>query len=421
MSEKNLQPVRGTHDLIGADCRRYQFIRDLSYGLAYPYGYQPIATPIFEYAPVFKRTIGETSDIIGKEMYSFLDRGGEEITLRPEGTAPTARAVISNGLTQSMPLKLIYDGPMFRYERPQKGRTRQFHQIGIECFGIADPLADVETIDLGVHILKQLGIFERATLEINTIGDNSSRNAYRQALVDYFTPFTNRLSPDSQMRLTRNPLRILDSKNPTDQEIVEKAPIFDDYLNTISLDFFAKVCAGLDRLKIPYARNPHLVRGLDYYCHTAFEITTTDLGTQATILAGGRYNGLVSQLGGPEIPAVGWAMGIDRVALMLKEAPSPPRPVAIIPVGDEATLTAFQLTMDLRKEGFLIEFSYSSNVGKQLKHANKINACLAILLGGDEIAASQATIRNLDTGDQNSVAFSGLKDYLNHFMYPQLR
>jgi histidyl-tRNA synthetase len=291
MSEKILQPVRGAHDLIGDVCRRHQFIRDLSYSLAYPYGYQPIATPIFEYTPVFKRTIGETSDIVGKEMYAFLDRGGEEITLRPEGTAPTARAIISNGLTQSMPLKLIYDGPMFRYERPQKGRTRQFHQLGVECFGVNDPLADVETIALGVHILKVLGIFDRMTLEINTIGDSSSRSAYRQALVDYFTPFADRLSPDSQTRLNRNPLRILDSKDPKDREIVGRAPIFDDYLNNVSIDFFAKVCAGLDTLKIPYKRNPHLVRGLDYYSHTAFEVTTTNLGSQGTVLAGGRYDG----------------------------------------------------------------------------------------------------------------------------------
>ncbi|MBX9805113.1 MAG: histidine--tRNA ligase [Alphaproteobacteria bacterium] len=412
MSEKNSQPVRGTHDLLGDEYRKHQWIQDVSYAVAQKYGYEPIATPIFEYTSVFKRTIGETSDIVGKEMYTFDDRGGDSITLRPEGTAGVVRAVISNSLTQSMPLKLIYDGPMMRYERPQKGRTRQFHQVGVECIGIADPLVDVETIALGAEILEKLEVLHRSVLEINTLGDIPSRTSYRQALVDYFTPHHSRLSADSQVRLTKNPLRILDSKDPQDREFIKDAPAFDAYLNDLSKDAFKKVCEGLENLGIPYKRNPHLVRGLDYYCHTAFEFVTTDLGSQGALLAGGRYDGLVAQLGGPETPGVGWAMGIDRIALMLEKAPSQPRPIAVIAVGDDVMAQSFQLAMNLRKDGIIVEFAYSGNVGKRLKRADKVNACAAILIGTDEIASSQATVRNLDTGEQNLVAFSALKDYL---------
>lgn len=412
MSEKNIQPVRGTHDLLGEEYRKHQWIQDVSYSIAEKYGYEPIATPLVEPTTIFKRTIGETSDIVGKEMYTFDDRGGDSITIRPEGTAGVARAVISNGLTQSVPLKLMYQGPMMRYERPQKGRTRQFHQIGVECLGISDPLVDVETMALGAQILEQLGVLNRAILEINTIGDTASRNAYRQALVDYFTPLSSQLSEDSQTRLSKNPLRILDSKHPQDQEFMAGAPNFDHYLSDLSKDFFDKVCKGLNSLRVPYKRNPLLVRGLDYYCHTAFEFTTTDLGSQGALLAGGRYDGLIGQLGGPEIPGVGWAMGIDRIALMLDQAPPSSRPIAVVAIGDETKEAAFQLTMELRKEGIKVEFSYSGNVGKRMKRADKANAYAAIMLGTDEIAAQQATVRNLDTGEQNMVAFAALKDYL---------
>jgi histidyl-tRNA synthetase len=412
MSEKNSQPVRGTHDLRGDEYRKHQWIQNISYATAQKYGYEAIATPIVEYTSVFKRTLGETTDIVGKEMYTFDDRGGESLTIRPEGTAGAVRAVISNGLTQSMPLKLIYNGPMMRYERPQKGRTRQFHQIGVECLGIADPLVDVETIALGAQILEQLGVLPRTTLEINTIGNADDRQAYRQALVNYFTPLSQYLSADSQARLTRNPLRILDSKDHEDQKWVADAPLFDQYLSDTSREAFNNVCRGLDALGIAYMRNPLLVRGLDYYCYTAFEFTTADLGSQGAVLAGGRYDGLVAQMGGPQTPAVGWAMGVDRIALMLTQPPQQARPIAVIPVGEEAMAPAFQLAMDLRKQGLIIEFSYSGNVGKRLKRADKVNACAAILIGTDEIAACQATVRNLDAGNQNLIAFADLKRYL---------
>lgn len=412
MSEKNIQPVRGTHDLKGDDYRKHQWICDVSYSIAKKYGYEPISTPIVEYTPVFQKTLGETSDVVGKEMYTFDDRGGDSITIRPECTAGVVRAVISNGLTQSMPLKFIYNGPMMRYERPQKGRTRQFHQLGVECFGIADPLVDVETIALGAQILDNLGVLSKSKLQLNTIGDTTSRQAYRQGLIDYFTPLSKQLSIDSQTRLIRNPLRILDSKDLQDQEFIANAPTFDQYLSSESKDFFEKVCGGLDLLGIHYQHNPRLVRGLDYYCHTAFEYITTTLGSQDAILAGGRYDGLVAQMGGPATPAIGWAMGIDRIALMINHVPNEPRPISIIAVGDDVVGPVFQLAMNLRKQGLMIEFSYTGNMGKKMKRANKANACAAVLIGADEISASQATVRNLDTGDQNLVAFAGLKDYL---------
>jgi histidyl-tRNA synthetase len=412
MSEKNIQPVRGTHDLIGEEYLKHQWIRDVSYANAQKFGYERIATPIFEYTSVFKRTLGETTDIVGKEMYTFDNRGNESITLRPEGTASIARAVISNGLTQSMPLKMVYDGPMMRYERPQKGRTRQFHQLGVECLGIADPFVDAETIALGAQILDQLGVLSRTVLEINTIGDRESRDAYRQALVTYFKPLNHLLSPDSQTRLIHNPLRILDSKAPEDQNLIADAPHFDQFLTPPSREIFAQVCRGLDALGIVYKLNPRLVRGLDYYCHTAFEFVTSDLGSQGAILAGGRYDGLLAQMGGPETPAVGWAMGIDRIALMIDHVPPQPRPIAVIAVGEDVKEPVFQLAMNLRKQGIIVEFSYSGNVGKRLKRADKFNACAAVLLGPDEISTAKATVRNLDTGEQNLVAFADLKDYL---------
>jgi histidyl-tRNA synthetase len=413
MSEK-LQPPRGTQDLVGEDYRRHAYIIETAQRIAENFGYEGIATPIFESTAVFKRTIGETSDIVGKEMYTFEDRGKEELTLRPEGTAGVIRAVISTGLTQNMPLKLIYNGPMFRYERPQLGRRRQFHQLGVEYLGVAHPYADVETIALAVQILKALGVFDKTVLEINTIGDSASRQAYRQALIDYFTPYKDKLSHDSQDRLVRNPLRILDSKDAGDQAIIEHAPEFETYLNDTSRDFFAHVCAGLDQLAIPYKINRRLVRGLDYYNHTAFEFVTTELGAQGTVLAGGRYDGLMSQMGGPETPGVGWALGIERLALLINSLTDQPRPIAVIPVGETAFATCFSLTMKLREADCKVDLAYSGNVGKRLKRANKVNAQFAVMIGDDELANQQAIIKNLDSGEQKTVAISEVFEYLSN-------
>jgi histidyl-tRNA synthetase len=297
-----MQPVRGTQDLLPEAARRHRQVSETARAAAELYGFAEMATPIFEFTEVFARPIGEHTDIVAKEMYTFSDRGGEEVTLRPENTAGVVRAVLSNGLVQSVPLKFFYSGPMFRYERPQKGRFRQFHQIGVELIGVAQPQADIEVIALGRRILDALGIGDRVVLELNTLGDSESRRAYRQALVSYFSARASELSEDSQRRLDRNPLRIFDSKEETDQRVAGDAPAFADYLNAESRRFFDRVRAGLDQLGISYGLNPRLVRGLDYYTHTAFEFVTADLGAQGTVMGGGRYDGLVggarNRLGG---------------------------------------------------------------------------------------------------------------------------
>lgn len=418
MSQK-LQSVRGTKDLFGEDYRKCNLVIETAQKLATCYGYNPIITPIFEYTTVFKRPLGETSDVVGKEMYTFTDRGGEEVTLRPEGTAGVVRAVISNGLTQSMPLKLSYFGPMLRYERPQLGRYRQFYQLGVECLGITHPLVDAETIALGYEIMKSLGLSNRIEVQINTIGDLTSRQAYRQALIDYFTPFHAQLSEESQSRLTRNPLRILDSKDARDKEIVAGSPCFEDYLNEDSITFFEQVCRGLEALNVPYTINRHLVRGLDYYTHTAFEFVTTGLGSQGTVLAGGRYDGLVEQMGGPETPGVGWALGVDRLALMLNDPGSMAKSIAIIPVGDTEN-SAFTTTMQLRNQGFCVDYLYSGNVSKRMKRANKIEAAATIMVGEEESKTGHVLVKNMTTGDQTLVEFTKLAQYLEQH-FPQTK
>jgi histidyl-tRNA synthetase len=411
----SLQPVRGTHDLLPEDARRHRAVVDTARAVAERFGYDEIATPIFEFSEVFKRTLGDTSDIVTKEMYSFTDRGGEMLTLRPEGTAGVARALMSGGLSQHLPLKYFYHGPMFRYERPQKGRMRQFHQIGVELLGVAQPLGDVEVIALGAQILRELGVLEHTTLELNTLGDSESRQSYRKVLVAYFEGHRDRLSEDSRERLTRNPLRILDSKDEGDRRIVAEAPLFADHLNAASRDFFAEVKAGLDALGIGYHLNPRLVRGLDYYCHTAFEFTTDQLGAQGTVMGGGRYDGLVGIMGGPETPGVGWAAGIERLALLLKTPPAPPRPIAVVPVGGETAAEALKLAVGLRRDGYVVELGYGGNVGKRMKRANKLNARAAVIIGTDELARQVVTLRDLDSGDQEEVPVAALKERLARF------
>jgi histidyl-tRNA synthetase len=407
-----LQPARGTQDLLPETARRHRRVGETAREMAALYGFAEIATPIFEFTEVFARPIGEHTDIVSKEMYTFLDRGGEEVTLRPENTAGVVRAVLSNGLTQSTPLKFFYSGPMFRYERPQKGRFRQFHQIGVELLGVAQPQADIEVIALGQRILAALGIADRVVLELNTLGDPPSRTAYRNALVGYFGAHHSELSEDSRRRLDRNPLRILDSKDPGDMRITADAPDFAGYLNDASRDFFARVRDGLDRLGIAYRRNPRLVRGLDYYTHTAFEFVTTALGAQGTVIGGGRYDGLVELMGGPAMPGVGWAAGIERLALLIEEPPAAPRPVALVPIGEAAEGLALTLAERLRDAGLVVELGYSGNLQRRMRRADRIGARAAVLLGDDELARGAATVRDLDSGAQSEVALDALAAHL---------
>lgn len=407
-----MQPVRGTHDLLPEDQRKHRFVVETARSVAALYGYAEIATPVFEFTEVFKRTLGETSDVVSKEMYSFQTKGEKEISLRPEGTAGVARAFISNGLAQSTPCKFFYQGPMFRHEAPQAGRYRQFHQIGTELLGPDTPLGDVEVIAMGDQILKALGVRERTTLEINTLGDPESRQAYRDALVAYFSGFKDKLSEDSLTRLERNPLRILDSKDKGDREIVADAPLFDDYLNEASKEFFARVCERLTRLEIPFVRNARLVRGLDYYSHTAFEFTTEALGSQGTVLAGGRYDSLIGMMGGPKVSGVGWAAGIERLSLLAESDLPAPRPVCVVPVGGDQEELALDLVMRLRRRGFYADLGFSGNMTKRLKRANKVGAAAALILGSDELAEGQVTFRDMDSGAEERIPLDGIEAVL---------
>ena len=401
-----LQPVRGTQDLLPDAARRHRHVRETARRLAELYGFAEIDIPVFEFTEVFARPIGEHTDIVSKEMYSLKDRGGEDLSLRPEFTAGIVRAVLSNGLTQSAPLKFFASGPVFRYERPQKGRFRQFHQIDAEILGVAQPQADVELIALARRTLEALGIGERVVLELNTLGDPPSRAAYREALVRYFSARHGELSEDSQRRLQVNPLRILDSKDAGDIRINADAPAFDQYLNDASRDFFARVRDGLDRLCIDYRLNARLVRGLDYYTHSVFEFVTSDLGSQGTVLAGGRYDGLVEMMGGPEMAGVGWAAGVERLALLIDEPAGPARPVALVPVGEAGEAMALSLAETLRRAGLSVDLGYSGNLSRRMRRANRANARVAVLIGDDEVARNTVTVRDLDSGEQAEVPMS---------------
>lgn len=410
-----LQPVRGTHDMLADESPGFRYVVETARTSAARYGYGEIATPIFEFTEVFQRTLGETSDVVTKEMYTFEDRGGESITLRPEHTAGIVRAMLSNGLGGQLPLKVFASGPTFRYERPQKGRLRQFHQIDVELLGVPGAQADVEVITLAADILAALGIAAKTTLELNTLGDSPSRDAYRERLVAYFNDHGADLSEDSQTRLDRNPLRILDSKNEGDRALIADAPKMAESLNQESAEFFDAVRGGLDAVGIAYTVNDRLVRGLDYYAHTAFEFTTTELGSQGAVIAGGRYDGLTEMMGGPPTAGIGWAGGIERLMMLLDDTPTAVRPISLVPMGDDGEEKAQTIAHDLRAAGFTIDLGFSGNLKKRLKRANKIGAVAAVLLGEDELARGEATIRDLDSGEQTAVALDALSGALNKF------
>jgi histidyl-tRNA synthetase len=367
------------------------------------YGFQEMATPIFEFSEVFSRPLGESSDIVTKENYSFADRGGEILTLRPENTAGVVRAMISGGLTQSLPLKYFYAGPMFRYERPQKGRMRQFHQVGIEYLGPDDSLADAEIIACGARFLASLGVLDDCELHLNSLGDSDSRAAYRAALIAYLETFADQLSDDSKTRLAVNPLRILDSKDAGDRAILQDAPRLQDYLNDVSKAHFADLTAALDSAGVAWVFDPLLVRGLDYYCHTAFEFVTTSLGAQGTVLGGGRYDGLAEMLGGPKVAGVGWAAGVERLAMLVETASVNNPKVAILTADDGARQAAFRLAEQLRDVGIDIDLPTSGAMGKKLKKADKAGILTAVIMGSDELAKNTVQLRNLRDGSQQEL------------------
>ena len=407
-----LRPVRGTRDLVGEEMRAHRHVVETARLAAARYGYQEIATPIFEFVEVFSRPLGETSDVVSKEMYTFEDRGGDRLALRPEFTAGVARAFINGAFGQALPAKLFCSGPAFRYERPQKGRYRQFHQIDAEILGAPEPLADIEVIALGHRILVELGLAQHVTLELNSLGDGESRQAYREELVGYLGRFKDDLSEDSQARLERNPLRILDSKDQRDREIILEAPRLGDCFNEDSTRFYEQVQEGLDALGISYEKNPNLVRGLDYYSHTAFEFTTTALGSQGAVLAGGRYDGLIKTLGGNDTAGIGWAAGIERLSMLIEAVPPLPRPITIVPMGPGMEIEALKLATELRSAGHHVDYGFKGKVGQRLKRASQQHARLAIMLGEDELAAGKVVLRDLDAGEQQEIPRTALADHL---------
>ena len=401
-SNKDLQPPRGTYDALPEMTKRLAYIENTARKVFHTYGAGEIRTPIFEQASLFSRTVGEATDIVSKEMYLFEDRNGEQMSLRPEGTAPVARAYYSNGLKHQLPVKMYYVGaPMFRYERPQKGRFRQFHQLGLEIFGIASPNADIEVIAAGVDIMSALGLNQDIVVKLNSLGTKEDRANYRKVLLDYFEPVKDKLSEESKLRLAKNPLRVLDSKEPEDKPYIPDAPMPIDYLSEESTAHFEAVKAGLDALGIKYEIDASLVRGLDYYTHTVFEVHGMGLGAQSQVIGGGRFDGLIENIGGDSIPAVGFGCGMERLESITPELPSDEQPVAFIIPFDEGYNPSFKLAAELRKNNIQVQFPLEPVSFKaQMKRANKVNASYAIIVGEDEVKESKFMLKNMETGDQ---------------------
>ncbi|MAH58539.1 MAG: histidine--tRNA ligase [Synechococcus sp. ARS1019] len=417
-----LQCLRGMVDLLPAALQRWQAVEAVARGHFQRSGFGEIRTPLLESTDLFCRGIGEATDVVGKEMYSFLDRGERSCTLRPEGTASVVRAAIQHGLLSQGAQKLWYAGPMFRYERPQAGRQRQFHQIGVEWLGAESPRSDVEVIALAWDLLQGLGI-GGLQLELNSLGSTDDRQAYRDALVAWLEVRVDALDDDSRSRLSSNPLRILDSKHPSTQALLEEAPTLADALSPASRERFERVQSGLSALGIPYRLNPRLVRGLDYYSHTAFEITSDQLGAQATVCGGGRYDGLVGQLGGPATPAVGWALGMERLLLVLEAAATAdPQGVAarltagavpaayVVNRGERAAIAALGLARDLRRAELAIDLDSSGAAfGKQFKRADRCGARWALILGDDEVDQGIVRLKRLQgEPKEQSVALTAI-------------
>ncbi|HFU4001036.1 TPA: histidine--tRNA ligase [Streptococcus suis] len=412
-----LQKPKGTQDLLPQDSAKWQYVENFTRSIFKQYNYAEIRTPIFEHYEVISRSVGDTTDIVTKEMYDFYDKGERHITLRPEGTAPVVRSYVENKLFApevQKPAKFYYMGPMFRYERPQAGRLRQFHQIGVECFGSSNPATDVETIAMAYHFFEELGI-QNIRLHLNSLGNPESRAAYRQALIDYLTPLKDQLSKDSQRRLEENPLRVLDSKEKEDKVAVANAPSILDYLDAESTTHFEAVKSMLDSLGIAYTIDTNMVRGLDYYNHTIFEFMTEVAGNDLTICAGGRYDGLVSYFGGPETAAFGFAMGIERLILVLEkqgiELPLDTQlDVYIAVLGQEANGGALELVQAIRKQGFRAERDYLDRKLKaQFKSADVFGAKTIITLGGSEIETGQVVVKNNQTRSQVETNLETLK------------
>ncbi len=404
-----IQAIRGMNDILPEQTPVWQYVEGTVRRILGSYGYQEIRMPVVEQTDLFKRSIGEVTDIVEKEMYTFEDRNGDSLTLRPEGTAGCVRAAEEHGLLFNQTRRLWYTGPMFRHERPQKGRYRQFHQIGVECFGMAGPDIDAELLMLTARLWKALGLAEHTRLELNSIGTSASRKAYREALVAYLSDYRDQLDKDSLRRLESNPLRILDSKDESTRKVLEGAPSLSDYLDEESREHFAQLRTLLDAAGIEYTVNPRLVRGLDYYCKTVFEWVTDSLGAQGTVCAGGRYDGLVEQLGGKPTVAVGFAMGLERLILLLETLDLVPASVNgnadiyVAAMGEGTVAPAFRLSETLREElpgRVVVTHCGGGSFKSQMKKADRSGAEYALILGENEVAGGTVALKPLRSGEE---------------------
>jgi len=419
---KLIKSIRGMHDVLPDDSFRWQAFETVIRQLMAGYGYKEIRMPLVESTDLFCRSIGEVTDIVEKEMYTFEDRNGDKLTLRPEGTASCVRAGIQHGLLHNQVQRLWYSGPMFRHERPQKGRYRQFHQFGAEVYGIETPDIDAELILIGARLWQQLGL-TGVRLELNTLGSNQARSEYKQVLVDYLKQHHELLDEDSLRRLETNPLRVLDSKNPAMKDMLDNAPALIDHLDDESRQQFDKLKASLDVVGVKYTINPRLVRGLDYYCKTVFEWVTDELGAQGTICAGGRYDGLVEQLGGKATPAIGFALGMERILSLLESQQQQQPPgidVYLVMLGEASELKGLQLAEEIRQQQpgvKMIAHCGGGSLKSQMKKADKSGASIALILAEDELNKAQVTVKYLrEKKEQASVSFDELAEFITNIV-----
>lgn len=415
MTEK-LQPLRGMKDLLPDDYKVHDYIINKARDIGVLYGYKQMSTPILEYTKVFNRSMGESSDVISKEIYSFLDKSNDFVALRPEFTAGIIRSFISNGLQNKLPLKLFSTGPVFRYDRPQAGRQRQFHQLNYEYIGAKGAITDAETLKLAIDILKALEIEQYTILELNSLGCSESRSAYQQKLVEYLNDFKDQLSEESKIRLIKNPMRILDSKSEIDQKIVAAAPILSEYYTDESKGYFDELIKYLDILGVKYSINPRLVRGLDYYCHTAFEFTTKKLGSQSTILAGGRYDGLAKIMGNnDDVPAIGFAAGIERIALMREYNIFEVKPVFVLPIGENNIAYSLEIVDKLRSQNIATIIEPLGKIAKRMQRVLNENAKFIIFIGDEEQANNNLKLKDLEKQEEYIVDFAKAFELLKKY------
>ena len=407
-----INPIRGTHDLFGDELRKFNRVVSEIKDTANKFGFNELITPIFENSELFKKPLGEKSDVVLKEMYTFKDRNEDEITLRPEYTTPMIRAAISNGFLNNLPAKFFGTGQMFRRERPQKGRYRQFNQINFENFGSDDFFADIEIINLASTLLKKILPDSKITLHINSLGSRENLSDYNKVLSRYFNEHKNLLSSESIDKIYSNPLRILDSKNKEDKEIIKNSPKLIELLSKLDLQVYEEIKKCLIDLEIPFFEDPTLVRGLDYYCHTVFEFMTNETGSQSTLIGGGRYNGLIKTLGGKDIPGVGWAGGIERIMLLMKDIPSTDTHIHLAILDPKHKIHALKIYNFLIKNNFSIYWNYKYNLKKSLSLANEKNAKYIVIVGENEKTNNNFSIKNLSNGNQETVNFNNILDYI---------